>query len=230
MKTRTPIGAGPRCQSKFIAVMIALCSTFWAGESFAKDKLSCEIDDDHISCDVDIRDFINDEIREVLYNGWENSLHFHLVLTDDSGEVVGLTYAEVSQRCYIDPFDDPCLALWAGSTSWDTYLDLDSMIEAVGRFKLDSVDVDELSDGLYQAALSFELNPITAEQASLVRKWLARNRGGHLVVGRGDSTIFGTFVSLFANIRSGHAEAEFELASKAFRIGEAPKPEPEEED
>ena len=60
--------------------------------------------------------------------------------------------------------------------------------------------------------------PATARHGSKPRSWLARNRGGHLVVGKSESSIFGTFVSVFANIRPGHAEATHQLTAPQFEL------------
>lgn len=184
----------------------------------ASDSLTCKVDDEAIICEADIEEFLSDEIRDVLNNGWENTLLFNLLLLDEDNDVVGLSYSELSQRCYIDPFDDPCLALWSGSETWDSHQDVDAFIEETASFKLRSVPVSSIPKGTYKARLNVELNPITEEQVNVIRSWLARNRGGHLVVGKSESSIFGTFVSVFANVRPGHAEAFTTVESNAFKV------------
>lgn len=185
----------------------------------AEDSLSCGIDDGMVRCDVDVEEFYAEEIREVLNNGWENTLQFHLVVERvEDEEIMALTFADLSERCYIDPFDNPCRALWSGDEDWESYEDVDELIEGISAFQLVSVPASELGEGEFVASLTVELNPITDEQVNVIRSWLARNRGGHLVVGKNESSIFGTFVSVFANVHPGHAEASVTVESKPFTV------------
>lgn len=216
-----------------VRVVGVVCACAWlltlASPAAAADNtLVCTAGEEQIVCEVDVRQFLTKEIRSVLNNGWENNLHFNLLVMNSDDDIVGLTYTIVSQRCYIDPFDDPCLALWSGSESWQTYRDIDDLISGIGKIRFESVPFEDLEEGAYSATLSIELNPITDEQASIIRSWLARSRGGHLVVGKNDSSIFGTFVSVFANVQSGHAEASIRVQSPAFSLGEPPAPEEED--
>lgn len=203
------------CALTALLLAAALCCALPA---HASDSLECQITAGTLRCNVDLRDFLDGEIRDTLNNGWENTLHFQLVLLDERGKVAAVTVTDLTQRCYIDPFDDPCLALWRSARTWDTYDDVDAMIAAIGVFELVSVAVADLPAGTYSARLDVELNPITDEQVSVIRSWLARHRGGHLVVGKNESSIFGTFVSVFANVRPGHAEAMISLETPPFAV------------
>jgi len=205
-----------------------LCACALLAPTFAEaadNSIECTAGAEQIVCEVDAREFLNKEIRSVLNNGWENNLHFNLLIMNSDDDIVGVTYTIVSQRCYIDPFDDPCLALWSGSDSWQTYRDIDGLIAGIGKIRLESVPFENLEEGTYTARLSIELNPITDEQASIIRSWLARSRGGHLVVGKNDCSIFGTFVSVFANVQAGHAEASIRVDAPPFTIGPTSKEE-----
>ena len=184
----------------------------------ADNEVSCRSQAGRVFCEMDIRQWIQSEIRAVLNNGWENTLQIDLLLFDQRDNLTAVTYAEVSQRCYIDPFDNPCLVLWQGSKQWQTYDNVDAMVQGLGRFTLASVATSDLPEGSYSVRLDLKLNPITDEQANVIRKWLGRSRGGHMVIGRNESSIFGTFVTVFANIRSGHAEAVLQVSSPPFTL------------
>lgn len=182
-----------------------------APRAAAASELRCQLEGAEIVCDVDVRSFMGGDIRRALDNGWENMILFRLYLYDAAEEVAVFSYAELHQRCYIDPFDAYCLAIWEGAQDYERFADVDGMIEGVGRFRLRSAQALTLPPGPYRARLQADLNPITDDQINIVRSWLARNRGGHLVVGSGDASMFGTFVSFFANITPGSAEASLTL-------------------
>lgn len=195
-----------------------VCCVGW-GPVYAEDSnVTCETRSDEIVCDVDVRPFLQDEIRSALSSGWENEIHIRLFLLDDDDEIIGLTYAKLNQRCYLDFFEEECLALWEGNDDWDSYPDVDELIDGIGNIRLRSVRTSSLAPGTYQARVLLELNPLTDEQISQVRSWLARNRGGHLVMDQSDSSIFGTFVSIFANVRPGDAEAVLSIDAPALDV------------
>ncbi|MDX9719416.1 MAG: hypothetical protein RBU37_01620 [Myxococcota bacterium] len=205
------------CKRAALAMLVLCSFCVAASPAVARDSVSCTRDDDDLLCTVELEDFLN-EIRPVLNNGWENLLEFNLMLFEVEDETfVGHNFTELSARCYIDPFDDPCLALWSGSESWQSYEDVDEMILGISNFRLVSQGASELS-GRYFAKLTVALNPITDKQADVIRTWLARHRGGHMIIGRSDASIFGTFVSVFANIRSGKAEASKTIDSEVFEL------------
>lgn len=208
----------------------ALCvvAAFWGTNAGFGADLRCQIEGDDVVCDVDVRSFMGEDIKRAMDNGWENMLLFRLYLYDSAGEVAVFSYAELHQRCYVDPFDAYCLAVWEGAPEYERFADVDALIEGVGRFRLRSAQLKTLAQGAYNARLQADLNPITDDQINIVRSWLARNRGGHLVVGSGDASMFGTFVSFFANITPGSAEASLVIEAPTLWIGEPTKtPEPE---
>lgn len=185
----------------------------------AESQVSCRVEEGLVVCKIDMRPFLRNEIREVLNNGWENVLRVRLYLEDESRDVVTVSFAELTERCYIDLFDNYCLAVWTGRDAYMRFKDVDALIEGVGHFRLELVPAKQLLPDRYTARVEVELNPITDEQINIVRSWLARNRGGHLVVGQNDASMFGTFISIFANIRPGDAEAYMSLRSPPLTIG-----------
>jgi len=176
-------------------------------EASTESQVVCTIEAGLVVCDIDVRPFLRGEIRDVLNNGWENVLRVRLYLEDEGNDVVTVSFAELTERCYIDLFDNHCLALWTGRDAYMRFQNVEALIEGVGHFRLELVPAKQLVPDRYTARVEVELNPITDEQINIVRSWLARNRGGHLVVGQNDASMFGTFISIFANIRQGDAEA-----------------------
>jgi hypothetical protein len=77
---------------------------------------------------------------------------------------------------------------------------------------------DGLPPGRYYADLIVELNPLSEQDEAAIRSWIARNRGGHRTFASGGRSLFGTFVSLFVNIRPGNAEWSYRARSKPFTV------------
>jgi hypothetical protein len=80
---------------------------------------------------------------------------------------------------------------------------------------------EPIPPGRYYADLIVELNPLSEEDEAAIRSWIARNRGGHRTFASGGRSLFGTFVSLFINIRPGNAEWSLRARSRPFTIPEA---------
>ena len=87
----------------------------------------------------------------------------------------------------------------------------------LGRFD-GLVLASKLPPGNYYADLIVELNPLSAADEAELRSWIARNRGGHRSFANGERSLFGTFVSLFINIRPGNAEWSLRARSAPFRV------------
>jgi len=75
-----------------------------------------------------------------------------------------------------------------------------------------------LPSGDYYADVIVELNPLSDAEEAEIRSWIARSRGGHRTFATGDRSFFGTFVSLFMNIRPGSAERTFRVQSPPFQV------------
>ena len=127
------------CIRNYAATFLLLFSLIFSGFSaFGKDNsIQCIPVDGRMQCQLQLHDFIR-SIGEILSNGWENKLFFDIFLINDSGETVRRSSLSASQRCYIDPFESPCLLLWSGSDSWQQYRDSQALERALTLLKRDS--------------------------------------------------------------------------------------------
>jgi len=67
---------------------------------------------------------------------------------------------------------------------------------------------------IYQVAMIVELNPVSQEMLADVRRWLARPQGRDEVAG--NSSFFGSFVSIFVNPKIEEAERTLKFRSQRF--------------
>ncbi len=95
------------------------------------------------------------------------------------------------------------------------------VIETLGNFD-GTLPIEGLPPGRYYADLIVELNPLSTEDEAAIRSWIARNRGGHRTFASGGRSFFGTFVSLFVNIRPGNAEWSYRVRSRPFSLQAKP--------
>jgi len=82
-------------------------------------------------------------------------------------------------------------------------------------------DIGKLElDAVYHLSLRADLNPISDELVTNVRRWLSRPGGR---AGSGES-FFGSFVSVFVNPRVEDSERMLGLVSQPFQIPQGPSP------
>ena len=71
-------------------------------------------------------------------------------------------------------------------------------------------------------AVVVEVDPLSDEQLSEVRSWLSRPQSGHRELALGGRSFFGSFVSLFVNVKVGHAARTVRFRSQDFAAGQIP--------
>lgn len=85
------------------------------------------------------------------------------------------------------------------------------------------IDSGRLEAGAsYHVSLRADLNPISEELVSNLRRWLSRP-SGH---GRSGDSFFGSFVSVFVNPRIDDSERQLQLVSQSFILPPPPPPPP----
>jgi hypothetical protein len=70
----------------------------------------------------------------------------------------------------------------------------------------------------YFLGVVLELNPVAPDLLAEVHRWLARPRGG----AAGTDSLFGSFVSIFANPKLPEADRTLRFRSQRFVVGEGP--------
>jgi hypothetical protein len=84
-------------------------------------------------------------------------------------------------------------------------------------------EIGKLEPGMnYHLGLRADLNPISEELVSNVRRWLSRP-SGRSGSGSGDS-FFGSFVSVFVNPRIDDSERQLQVVSQSFAVPGEPAP------
>ena len=91
------------------------------------------------------------------------------------------------------------------------------VLELLGVFDDMTIAVG-LPPGRYYADVIMEMNPLGEEDETAIRSWIARSRGADRTFTSGDRSFFGTFVSLFINIRPGTAERSFRARTPTFEV------------
>jgi hypothetical protein len=76
-------------------------------------------------------------------------------------------------------------------------------------------DVPLSSDSRYLVAMIVEVNPLSQELLAETKKWLTRTSGSSTKAGK-SSSFFGSFVSIFVNVRQGAAEFTLKFRSPIF--------------
>lgn len=169
-----------------------------------------------VTCAVDLRDALDAEIAKRLKSGFQNVLLYRIYIRRASdGEPVALT---VQRHLQIYELWDDVFYLYRNGSRADSraHRQLPPLLDEVATFKI--LAAEQLPPGAYYADVILELNPLSEAEEAEIRAWIARSRGGHRTFATGDRSFFGTFVSLFVNIRPGSAELTVRQASPRFEV------------
>lgn len=182
------------------------------------DDIQCLEVNGFIQCRMQIPEFVN-SIRGTLTNGWENRLAFNIYLLDASGVTIQESQLKATQRCYIDPFESPCLLLWAGASTWLTYADDVHFLNALSRLRMRVFKLNHLEPGNYRVQVVIRLNMVTEKQANNLRNWLkSSGQEDPTSVGKNTSTLLGNFMDAFTQISEGASEAMTTISTMPFYI------------
>ena len=148
------------------------------------DTIRCVEEDTRIFCTLSISDFIN-KVRPILTNGWENTFQIYIeLLTSDGAKVLQRSKLEASQRCYLDPFESPCLILWRGAKTWQRYRDENAFLIAMSRFAIQALTLTDLPSDNYIIRISLQVTASVQKRLESIRSWFR--------VGFSDSGMFNT--------------------------------------
>jgi len=188
----------------------------WTGVASAQEGVTCRVETSVVRCGVALEGSFDADVRKRLRSGFLNTLLVRVYIRRVSdGEPVALT-ARRNLQVY-ELWDDVFYVYVGGSKENARPLpDLDSLVKAMAAFELAAAE--GLPSGDYYADVIVELNPLSDAEEAEIRSWIARSRGGHRTFATGDRSFFGTFVSLFMNIRPGSAERTFRVQSPPFQV------------
>jgi hypothetical protein len=170
---------------------------------------------------VGLQDLFGPEDRDRLSSGFVTRVLVRVALQEEgSSEPVALAF----QRAEIvyDIWDERFRVRITRGTGPDLRLEARTPDEAIARaatlWELPVVDAARLRPGVaYVVAFRGDLNPISEELLTDVRRWLVQPARGQRRVGTGD-TFFGSFVSIFVNPRLEDSERQLRFLSQRFDV------------
>ncbi len=217
--TQHPHNAPGRAWSWLLACLLVLCAVSPGSSQDAKpDKpVVCRPDGRDVHCDLRFESFFDDPMRKKLKSGFINRFLYRVYVRRASdGEPVSLAALRLLE---IYELWDEVYYVYTEDGQTITHK-TDSLDQAVKHLtRLDRLLVAEkLPKGRYYADVFVELNPISEAEEAEIRSWIARSRGGQQTFATGDRSFFGTFVSLFINIKPGKAERTFRVQTAPFDV------------
>ena len=84
---------------------------------------------------------------------------------------------EATQRCYLDPFESPCLVLWRGAAKYQKYKDEDTFIKAMSRFGIQALTLTELPADNYIVRINITIMASASKRLRSIRSWFRQNAG-----------------------------------------------------
>ena len=166
------------------------------------DYIQCTENERRVLCNLHIPTFIQ-KAQSMISNGWENTLQINISLKDSEGSaVIQRSRLEATQRCYLDPFESPCLILWKGATSWQRYRDDKAFIKAMSHFGIQALTLKELPPDNYIVQIEISIFASASKRLNSIRSWFRQNSS------ESGSFLFGnnSLISSFLSSRAESAE------------------------
>ena len=187
----------------WIYIMLVPMLLWCAPCAFAADTVQCTETGKKVICNLSIGNFIK-SAKGLLTNGWENTLQINIALLDGSGETVIMrSRLEATQRCYLDPFESPCLVLWRGASKYQKYKNEETFLKAMSRFGIQALTLTELPADNYIIRVSITVMASAAKRLRSIRTWFQQNTSDS-----GFLAGTGSLISSFLGSRAESAEAD----------------------
>lgn len=202
---------------KFVIFFTTLAVFVIASHARAEDYIQCTESKGRIMCNLHLVDFIK-SVSPVLTNGWENAIQIHISLLQAEGKtVVRRSRLDATQRCYLDPFESPCLILWRGADRWQRYPNESEFLAAVSHFAIQAITLNEIQPDHYIVRISVQVMASVQKRLASIRSWF---KSGGDEIGAGSwstGTLIGSFLGSRAEAvaENGH---EITLETTRFYI------------
>jgi len=174
----------------------ALFSGLFAGlasNAFAEDSISCVVKDKTLVCKVALESFM-ESASSLMTNGWENQIDIQFEFINNNNDVLKTSTLHASQRCYIDPFESPCLVLWRGAKTWKTYHDDKSFLKSFSNLTVHAMKFTELEPDNYNVRMTITVKAGSEREYDSVKQ-IFKQTGNDLRLG--DSSLVGSFISAY---------------------------------
>lgn len=162
--------------------------------AFAEDDyIQCVEDNRRIICTLYISNYIQNT-QKILTNGWENTLQIDIDLMDNQQTVIlQKSRLEATQRCYLDPFEAPCLILWRGASSWQRYRDESAFLHAISKIGIQALTLSELPADNYIIRATLQIMGSAQKRIESIRNWFKQSNDPK-GFSSGNSTLIGAFI------------------------------------
>ena len=155
----------------FALLILLIPVQSWAEE----DHIQCAETEHRIMCNLVIPKFI-ETAQPLLSNGWENTLQINIsLLNSTASRTIQRSRIEATQRCYLDPFDSPCLILWKGARNWQRYRDEAAFIKAMSSFGIQALTLKDLPADNYIVRIELQISASASKRLNAVRAWFRQN-------------------------------------------------------
>ncbi|MBR4984689.1 MAG: hypothetical protein IKY83_02985 [Proteobacteria bacterium] len=209
-----------------VCFLVFLTACFCARISFAQettgseplpqeDTVQCAEQDGVILCNLTIPNYVS-RIRSVLANGWENSITIQIsLLNGDGTETIRKSRLEATERCYLDPFESPCLVLWRGASTWQRYRDEDALVKALSHFGVQAIRLEDLPADNYMIRVRIQVAASAQKRLQSLRSWFkpGESETGFLSA----NALIGAILTSRAEALAGHS-LETTLETSQFYI------------
>ncbi len=182
---------------RFLKYAIAIGLSLGAVPCYAEDAIVCADQNQILVCNLSLHDYMN-KTSDLMTNGWENQLDIQLDLINTEDKIVKTSHLHASQRCYIDPFESPCLVLWRGAKSWRTYRDVSTFIKSLSNLSIHAMKLNGVEPDNYRVRATIIVTEGSEKQSDIVKKWFRQS--GNAGLRLGESSLIGSFISVFAPV------------------------------
>lgn len=178
-----------------------------------------------LSCDL--RDLLDEATRRRLTSGFTVRFVERAYLFDSEEDEALAAAARIVEVRY-DLWDEDFavverLAAGEAARRLASAAEVERLVSTLAD--LDAFDAALLQpERRYYVAVVAEVDPLSDEQLSEVRRWLARPEAGHRDLALGGRSFLGSFVSLFVNFKVGQAARVVRLRSEPLASGDLVSP------
>ena len=156
---------------RYLRLFVFIAIALMAQTAFAEDYIQCSQSQGRILCNLIIPDFVN-SVSSILTNGWENTIQIHISLLDRDGRyVVMRSRLEATQRCYLDPFESPCLILWRGASHWQRYRGEAAFLTAMKHFGIQALKLKDIEPAEYVVRITVQVMASAQKRLESIRGW-----------------------------------------------------------
>ena len=186
--------------------------TFWA-----------ERDGTTLRCNADLRAMGDAALEEKLRSGLTTTLRLHIQLVHiESEEIRGQIVRRARARW--DLWDEALyveLEQPGGGVAQSRFTDAGDFLSELTAFKGSALAREiPITPAVYKIQAVLKINPLPEAQLAQTRRWMwANSEGGLDPLARG---LFGSFVRLFENLKTGAAERTLKAEGAPFRADRLP--------